>query len=109
MTIDDFCDITGQRQQSLLESAQINRSTLSMWRNGKQTPSLFNVIVLFLISDGHIEVMDLLSEKDSYLLTQFLDRVPKDRLSELKVELQAGFNKYSDKVITDYLDDEDLL
>lgn len=109
MTIDEFCEITGQSKGSIMEAAQINRSVLSNWNLGKQSPSLLSVIILFLISDGHITVFDLLSNRDKVLLSQFLDRIPQDRLSELVEELQKAFNTYHYKVITDYLDDEDLL
>jgi len=80
-----------------------------MWRNGKQSPSLLNVLALFIISDGNVSVIDMLSEKDQFLLTQFLYKLSNDKLSELIVRLQKSFNNYSITTITDYLDDEDLL
>ena len=109
MTIDEFCEITGQSKGSIMDAAQINRSVLSNWNLGKQSPSLLSVITLFLISDGHITVFDLLSDRDKVLLSQFLDRLPDDRIEELVVELQKSFNEYHREVITDYLDDKDLL
>jgi len=109
MSIRDYCDETGLRIDDIIDKVHVDKSTYVAWIKNVRTPSLVHTIILFLISDGHIGVFDLLSEKDQYTLEGFIDNIPEERLNQMVVDLQNVFNSYTRALVLHHLEDQELL
>lgn len=109
MSIDEYTQATGLAHKDLLEKVGISRTAKHHWYNKSSSPSLLNALILFILTDGHVGIFEMMSKKDEAYLDKFLDRIPVDRANELKVRLQNHYNTYATKVLGEYERGEDLL
>jgi len=87
MTVKDYCEAVGVTQSALIKATGISHGSFSNWNRKVQTPSLLHMISLFMVSDGNVGVLDMLSDKDEYLLQEVIKKLPEERLEDLIIKL----------------------